>query len=158
MFSDSQSISEFQEEQKSLKLNFQQIDFNYLLFQGLRYYEERNMQKAIVNFEKLLKKKGLNAQTKALMLGNLGVLYFYKFDHKAATERLESALGIVQKTKEILKTPGGRSLALKLLANMCIISIATNNFKNAKSFNNRALNLIQNEPNLKNKSQLMEEL
>jgi len=35
------------------------------------------MKKAITNFEKLLKKKSINQQTKSLILGNLGVLYFY---------------------------------------------------------------------------------
>ena len=54
------------------------------------------MDLAIKHFEKLLKTKNLNSQTKTLLLGNLGVVYFYKFDHQSALSMLNQALNTIK--------------------------------------------------------------
>jgi len=77
-------------------LDQEQINFNFLLFQGMKSYEERNIPKSIKYFEQLLKKSDLNPQTRILLLGNLGVLFFYKLNHEKALLLMNEALEILR--------------------------------------------------------------
>jgi hypothetical protein len=130
---------------QNIDIDLDQIDFNYSLFESLQHYEEKNMPKTIQIFKAMLKQGKLDAEKRILIETNLGVVYFYNYQYNEAYHTLQNAyesLSQGSNAKQLLKTPMGKSLAVKILSNLCIISIVNNNYDNAKEFNKQALSFI----------------
>ena len=108
-------------------LDLVQINYNKTLFEGLQCFKDRKIPEAIRKFTSLLRKQEGTADVMkiALIQSNLGVLYFYNYEYKQAYDIFEEALNNLtgQNSFDLYKHPTGRSLAIKILVQMALLSL-----------------------------------
>ncbi|CAK80272.1 unnamed protein product (macronuclear) [Paramecium tetraurelia] len=143
-------------------LNINQIKFNQLLLDAHNQFQLRDLNQAIRLYEEALncqeagrgniKSQLFDIDRMAIILANLGIIYFHNCDYKQATEKLLQAFNMIDRKNDFIC-----ALLIKILGNLAIIKLITTEYQECKDYNDQAIQLIiQAQPPLQ--YQLFKEL
>ncbi|CAD8160600.1 unnamed protein product [Paramecium octaurelia] len=120
-------------------LNINQIKFNQLLLDAHNQFQLRDMNQAIRLYEEALncQEAGRDIDRMAIILANLGIIYFHNCDYKQATEKLLQAFNMTDRKNDFKC-----ALLIKILGNLAIIKLITTEFQECKDYNDQAIQLI----------------
>ncbi|CAD8168375.1 unnamed protein product [Paramecium pentaurelia] len=120
-------------------LNINQIQFNQLLLDAHSQFQLRDMNQAIKLYEEALncQEAGKDIDRMAIILANLGIIYFHNCDYKQATEKLLQAFTMLDRKNDFKC-----ALLIKILGNLAIIKLITTEFQECKDYNDQAIQLI----------------
>ena len=113
-------------------INFAQIEYNKLIYEGLQNYQKGDLLAAIKNYEdsQIFMQASRDVEKVALIKINLGILYFQNCEFSRATDLLEQTLEALK--KETKKS----DIRMSLLVKLYVIIILFLYFTKESSINN----------------------
>jgi len=126
-------------------INFKAIEYNDRLIRGIEAFERRDYQTALEKYLQALDHIDENDfGRRALLKSNIAMIYFYNHDYKKALEQLELTLREFrdQKYQSPVLNDYEQALLIKLLGNLCALSLFLNKFGEAMDYSNEIISII----------------
>lgn len=136
-------------DQNADELNVDLLYLNNYLLEAFQAFEKGDLDTALLSYNKAVNlledNVGLSRRTIdkiASIRSNIAIILFYKNEYTKAAALLEETLDFVRTNHAALTEDSYRALMLRILANLCVINIVTQQYEASYEFNTEAVNII----------------